>query len=413
MTMGNREASKPLRFIALDGLRGMAALLVVLLHVGWQNHLTSNEFVHHSYVAVDLFFIVSGFVISSTYLNRIATFKDLQKFIGLRLFRLYPLHLLMLGVFVVLECIKVTTQHTFGLAPGLQRPFSGGNSFGALIANLFLLNGLHVLDRLGWNIPSWSISCELSAYLLFSLAVLAGAVRRRWFYLVGLLTAVTSYVALVLLEQTLDLTWDYGIVRCMSGFFLGMCIFRLRTTTSFLPSSRLADTIGVVVFLAVVALLLFASGPLIVIVIPLFVVLVASLQYDRGMVAHFLASPIAQFIGRISYSIYMVHFLLVVTILIALKRLFHVPFVTSRFRDDPVLAVNPWIGDVLVIVLIIMVLITASGTYRFIEEPGRLLGRRLFTGTKQYERAVPQVSVIEADITSCEKQHRILRAEAR
>jgi len=107
------------RFRALDGLRGVAALLVVLLHVEWPNHLTNNRFVQHGYIAVDLFFILSGLVISSNYLTRITTLGDAKKFLGLRLFRLYPLHLAVLVAFVGLECAKLAAQHAFALEHSL------------------------------------------------------------------------------------------------------------------------------------------------------------------------------------------------------------------------------------------------------------------------------------------------------
>ena len=67
MTLDTVATEAAPRFRALDGLRGVAALLVVLLHVEWPNHLTGNKFVQNGYLAVDLFFILSGLVISSNY----------------------------------------------------------------------------------------------------------------------------------------------------------------------------------------------------------------------------------------------------------------------------------------------------------------------------------------------------------
>ena len=368
------------RFRALDGLRGVAALLVVLLHVEWPNHLTSNRFVQNGYLAVDLFFILSGLVISSNYAARLTTLRDAKKFLGLRLFRLYPLHLAILGAFVVLECAKLVAQHLFGIAPGPQPPFTGTNSFGGLVANFFLLNGLHVLPQLSWNGASWSISCELAAYVLFAAAVLTRLVQGRLFFPLGLVIGSVGYAVVAFHWGTLDVRWDWGIVRCLAGFFLGMLISRFKGRKVFSKSPLLAGAAEFGLMIAIVLMMSFVSGPFIVLVIPLFAMAVSLLQSDDGPVARLLISPVAQYLGRISYSIYMVHSLLVVCLLIILKRVFTLPMALNQIRETPMVLLNPWMGDLLVLGIVAAVVAAASVTYIFIEEPGRLFGRRLFAG---------------------------------
>ena len=94
---GNSGNAAKGRFRALDGLRGAAALLVVVYHIAfyrvqWPNHLFDNDFVRHGYLAVDLFFILSGLVISSNYSLRLNNLSEVKEFLLLRFFRLYPLH---------------------------------------------------------------------------------------------------------------------------------------------------------------------------------------------------------------------------------------------------------------------------------------------------------------------------------
>jgi peptidoglycan/LPS O-acetylase OafA/YrhL len=375
-------AEKGPRLQALDGLRGVAALLVVLLHVEWPNHLTENNFVQHGYVAVDLFFILSGLVIASNYSHRIANLREAKSFIGLRLFRLYPLHLAMIGAFLFLECAKLFAQRAFGIMAGPQIPFTGSESFGALAANVFLINGLHVLKGPAWNGASWSISCELAAYLVFSMVALTGLLRSRLFFLAGSLIAVASYAALALERGTLDVTVDWGIIRCLAGFFLGMLTYQFNRRDILGQSRILIGACGIAVTIAVVLTMAFGSGPLIAFVIPLFVIAIALLQFDQGLIAHLLISPVAQFLGRISYSIYMVHGFLVVCLLIILKRVFVLSTALNPIREYPIVVINPWIGDLLVVGLVVFVVAAASATYTFIEEPGRLLGRRLFANSR-------------------------------
>lgn len=365
------------RFHSLDGMRGVAALLVVLLHVEWTNHLTQNNFVQHGYVAVDLFFILSGFVMASNYLRRLSNIREVRSFLGLRLFRLYPLHITMFLAFLFLECAKLVAQNTLSMAPGPQPPFTGGNSVETAFANIFLINGLHVLREDGWNGPSWSISCEIAAYIIFSATVLTGFAKSRTFTIWGTPVTVAAYVALAFARGTLNVTLDWGIIRCLAGFFIGVLLFQHKSLDNILRSGKYIGTWSIAIVVAIFATITLASGPFLVLVIPLFAIAIVLFQSDQGPVARVLASPLLQFLGRISYSVYMVHSFFVVCMLIVLKRVFVLPTTSYSMRAHPIIAIDPWIGDLLVLGLIIGVVATASATYAFVEEPGRIYGRRL------------------------------------
>lgn len=366
------------RFRALDGLRGVASLLVVLLHVEWPNHLTSNRFVQNGYIAVDLFFVLSGFVIASNYLHRIENLRDVVRFLGLRFFRLYPLHIAVLGAFVVLELAKLIIQHALGVAPGGQTPFTNTSSAPALVANIFLVQGLHLIDYPTWNGPSWSISCEFFAYVVFAIAVVTRMVGGRRFFALGSMMAAGGYAALALTQGTLDLTANWAFVRCLAGFFLGMMIFRITSQRRIQSKSGIRQAGELVVTAAVILTMSLGAGFAVALVIPLFVAVITLLQSDEGPVARVLNAKPAQWLGRVSYSIYMVHDFLVVCLLIVLKRVFGLPSSMYSIRSIPIVAVDPWIGDLLVVGIVMAVLATAALTYTYIEEPGRLYGRRLF-----------------------------------
>jgi peptidoglycan/LPS O-acetylase OafA/YrhL len=346
------------------------------LHVAWPNHITANTFVQNGYIAVDLFFILSGLVISSNYSERIATPGDARRFVCLRFFRLYPLHIAVLAAFFVLECSKLIAQYGLGMRQGGQAPFTNDTSLGALIANIFLIQGFPILDGPGWNGPSWSISCEFFAYLVFSVTVLTGLVRHNMFFKVGTLLAAVSYAAIALTRDTLNVV-DLGVVRCLAGFFCGMLIHQFAGRRSLGRAGLFIPGLDIALVMAVVLIMSLTSGPLIVAVIPLAVLTVARLQSDQGPVARLLNTKPAQFLGRISYSIYMVHEFIVVCTLIILKRAFDVPLEVYSIRKEPIAAINPWLGDLLVGGLLVAVITSAALTYAFVEEPGRLFGRRL------------------------------------
>src|SRR5690242_16617453 len=120
------EQKKIKRYEALDGLRGVAAMFVVFYHVRWTNHLTDTNAVRHCFLFVDLFFMLSGFVLASSYLGKITCFMEIRHFLWLRFFRIYPLHAVVLVGLVGIELAKYFALRT-GLFIPAHIPFAEPN----------------------------------------------------------------------------------------------------------------------------------------------------------------------------------------------------------------------------------------------------------------------------------------------
>jgi peptidoglycan/LPS O-acetylase OafA/YrhL len=141
---------------ALTSLRGIAAMWVVLYHYSAQCFPTLDatgytHLIHKGYLAVDLFFMLSGFVMTHVYhraFSKTVTQQHYWKFIVARIARVYPLHILVLLLFVV-------TAVTFHLAGGIALnhqddiPMRGPESVLAFVANVFMLQGLDA-GQLSW-----------------------------------------------------------------------------------------------------------------------------------------------------------------------------------------------------------------------------------------------------------------------
>jgi peptidoglycan/LPS O-acetylase OafA/YrhL len=363
------------RLSALDGLRGLAALLVVFFHVGWPNHLTNNNFVRNGYLAVDLFFILSGYIIFRNYAARIGTLNELGKFICLRFFRVYPLHIVVLAFLVCIELTKLVVQSGLSTSSE-QAPFTNGNSISALVANILLVQGMHVVNELSWNIPSWTISCEFAAYLVFGTLALTGIFRLRSFLPCVCLVAAGAYLVLGLERDGLDVTYDWGAVRCLAGFSFGALVVQLSSSgaSRFHVFFRFA---AVVVLVAIVSVTSIAKGSAVVFVIPLFVIVVALLQSDSGPAARILMHRSIQYLGRVSYSIYMVQYVTILCVTIVMKRIFKVPVSTDPQTQKFIMMIDPWVGDALVLGCVFAVVLIAGFTNKWVENPGRALGRHL------------------------------------
>jgi peptidoglycan/LPS O-acetylase OafA/YrhL len=204
------------------------------------------------------------------------------------------------------------------------------------------------------------------------------------FALSAALAAVMTYCILAIEHRGLDISYDWGIARCSAGFFLGPSLIllgshlnRFASTHGALFARAALAAAQIAAVMAAIAVMCVATGAAVVSVIPLFFFAVALLQTDEGPVAHFLQHRWIQFLGQISYSIYMVQLLIVVSTTIILKRMIKVPLSTDPLTHKATMVVNPWLGDILVAGIIATVLVVASLTYHWVEVPGRAYGRRL------------------------------------
>lgn len=351
------------RYSALDGLRGIAALVVVLYHIRWPWHFKDALFIKNGYLAVDLFFILSGFVIGLVYSDWITSADTARAFVRRRFFRIYPLHLAVLAVLLSRECLKLAAAQGGFLTANLP-PFSGANDLTLLVASLTLTHAWGLASTLAWNGPSWSISCEFAAYLVFAAAAWVGLLGRRIFVF-GLAAAATPiYFWLAFHFSTLDKTFDWGLLRCLAGFSLGLAL-------RFVP--RVHPSIGTAAALAIPFALAFASGTSVILTIPLFATAIVGLCSNRGAAVRFLNTRPVQFLGLTSYSIYLIHEPILSTFNSIIKR---VP------------ALNVWTGDLLLLLSMGGIFALSALTYHHIEAPGRRLGRAKHQALKRATRPV-------------------------
>ena len=156
---------------SLTPLRGIAAIWVICFHyiVVYFSAFHPEQIssvLNKGYLAVDMFFMLSGFVLShvywGTFTSETADAGHYWKFMGARVARLYPLHLFNLCQFLVATLAFAVYQ--YGSAGEFNAiPVHGARSLTALLANVAMLQGLKA-SQLAWNYPAWSISIEFLAY---------------------------------------------------------------------------------------------------------------------------------------------------------------------------------------------------------------------------------------------------------
>jgi peptidoglycan/LPS O-acetylase OafA/YrhL len=293
--------------VALTSLRGLAAWWVVAYHFRDQidGVLPSPValFVAQGHLAVDLFFVLSGFVIFLNYAPKLTQLSLLaiRDFLIARLARIYPLHLVMSVAYLSVP-IALTL-----FSPGFH--WDKRYDLGYWVASLLLVQNWGFFPEIGWNIPSWSISTEWLAYLIFPALAFVLVTRRPSLSALALGIGVLFGIELVLAAALgvprigSDIP-HFGAVRCLCEFGMGAliaCAYHnhpeaLRRWRGWL---WLAFGVGCVAPYFVDAA--FWTIPL------TFSALIAVASQSR-IAATVLGVSVLVYLGEISYSTYMVHY---------------------------------------------------------------------------------------------------------
>ncbi|RWN46622.1 MAG: acyltransferase [Mesorhizobium sp.] len=374
------------RFLVLDSWRGICALLVALFHFPTASTISQSAFIGSSYLFVDFFFVLSGFVIASSYGDRLNQPEKVARFALVRFGRIYPLHLLMLAAFAGFELLRLMLPQLHGTGAA---PFSGGFDLGSLLANLLLLQGVGFEDQLTWNAPSWSISAEFFAYLLFAGVVfVAGA--RAWIWFVA--AAVTAPLFLLgFSTHHMDVSFDFGFIRCLYGFSLGALLAWFQHDSiagarqALVRSGPRMDwTLAEIVMVTVIVLFVsLAGGNDFGIAAPLVFALALFLfAHEGGWISALLRTPFMLTLGALSYSIYMVH-------IFVQARMINVAGLVERklglglmgdfmLRGQPATGFGAgWTGALAIVVMLAATIAASWITWRFVEMPAMAWFRRL------------------------------------
>jgi len=341
--------------VTLDGLRGVAALEVVLFHMRPLFGLSvfREGYFCEGYLAVDFFFLLSGFVITYAYQQKLDRGLPAMEFLKTRMARLYPLYflgLLIAGAFSVVQMHAASPRHT---------PWG--------IAGVFLLGALWIptpvtllgfsSDMFPLNSPAWSLFYEVCVNIVHALFVR----RKGWMYL-GAVVLVSGLALVVGTEHlhTIDVGDDrqgilYGFPRVIFSYFMGNRLFVLwKSGRVRFRIPALGSALILLVVLGVpVSRSLHVRYDLIVtlLVFPVLLLASVSAQPPRGLVKLF------QAMGKASYAIYVLH--------IPLYRFFERSW--AHFAGHTATQDAPWSG----ISFMLLIVVAAFIADRFYDLPVR------------------------------------------
>ncbi|WP_022682461.1 acyltransferase family protein [Sphingobium bisphenolivorans] len=288
---------------AMTGIRGAAATFVMIYH--FENDLQGRggvpSLLDHGYLSVDLFFILSGFVLSHVYgpAMRQGTFS-FGAFLWHRIARVYPLYLAATVAILAMEWLRAR---------------DAGVDAGTILSNMVMLQSLGNWPSI--DPPAWSVSVELLAYLLFPLlamlclkgrAALASAAGMLSLAAILTLTLLASLhrIGAPVSRGPLDLFYSpYTILRCLAGFTIGQLIWRVHDNARL---SRLTSRNAVQALVATLGLAMMSVQGSDFLVYLALIALMLCLSAEQGMLTRLFASRPVYFLGRLSFPIYLTHF---------------------------------------------------------------------------------------------------------
>jgi peptidoglycan/LPS O-acetylase OafA/YrhL len=332
------------KFLTLDALRGVAALVVV------EFHFVGSVIVTHGYLAVDFFFLLSGFVLALAYQERLDAGWSTVAFLKVRLVRLYPLYILgmVLGLAGAMGLAK------FGAAIQSWRSYVLLTALAVFMLPKFLHVPLTRGTAYPLDFPAWSLIIEIFANLFHGIAL-----RRRSDRFLADVVIVSG--ALVLLSVRLAGNVDVGsstrtlpeaAARVLFSYVLGMLLFRVWKRGKF----RLRIPFLLSPVLLTFALMTPWCGHHVI----RYDLLVIFFFFPLLLMASASSNPppaltnLARTLGRMSYAIYVLHFPLrdlqevvlkhrvilspawsgVLSLFLAIT----IALLADRFYDDPVRA---------------------------------------------------------------------------
>jgi peptidoglycan/LPS O-acetylase OafA/YrhL len=299
------------RFDALDGLRGLAAIAVMLCHF---TQFFGQNWFKNADAAVDLFFVLSGLVIVHSYGAKIVQGMTFVKFLLVRFVRLAPLNIMAVGIscmtmwlmhaaLVKNYAISTTTLLKAAVLQSIFIPFD--NPFSWPYGNYGVSAGIFPL-----NLPAWSLFYEMLAYgvCFFYIAI----TKKLPGYIFGLLCFGVFFWTTWQLKK-ISPAWESGqltsgTIRVMGSFFIGALIYKL-------PLIRSPLTTLVAIISLFLTFYFLAVGDATTIILNVFLIIPILIWAVRSIVITGFLKGVCSFLGFVSFPLYILH-IPVVTLLL-------------------------------------------------------------------------------------------------
>ncbi|MFL9844852.1 acyltransferase family protein [Flavobacterium rhizosphaerae] len=348
-----------IRLTQLDGLRGIFALIVAVFHFSHFSQVKnatylSNFVISQGDLFVDFFFVLSGFVISLNYYNKIHTRADFLKYLKKRFLRLYPLLFYTCIVFVLFMLVAGKLSNSELVVESLN--------------TILLLNSTVLLsDSAGMNYPSWSISSEMISYFIFGCLTLFTKWRTKY---IAAVLLVACAIFLFSVNSYME-TCRWGFVRGLLCFITGYYSFLAFKRYNPLTIPAFLDYLMPVLLLFILYIRFHYNHEnklfTMIVIPPFFGFFIFIYAQSKSYLVKLLNTTPLQFLGKISYSVYLNHAVVMLVLFKIAFGLLKLPVANSTTAF-------------VLIAYIILLIIYSYLTYFFIEYKGqKLIKTKIFS----------------------------------
>lgn len=318
--------------------------MVVLYHLRWAGGMKNVDFIAHSRIFVDFFFVLSGFVLSYKFSKSHSI--SFKAFFANRFKRIYPLHFITLIAIIGMQ-LSILCLSKMGYHIG-KEAFSGKTALHELIPNILLLQSWSSnFNHLSFNYASWSISIEFYVYLIFFITVITHRLK-WWLWGIAILLGGANLLG--------DYILTTQAARGIYGFFLGVISFYCyRTIKLKLECLSIINVILIPTLIYFTIILSPKPSILPSLIFSICIILVAS---DKGLLNRILTIKPLVKLGELSYSIYLTHgpiLYFIFAIFLVSSKIFNVPFSKSLI-EQPNITAYSFIFTCLISVIFISVL---------------------------------------------------------
>ncbi|ELF7274582.1 acyltransferase [Salmonella enterica] len=327
---------------SLTGVRGIAAIYVVLYH--FTN--ARIPFIWNGYLAVDLFFVLSGFIMCMVYSKNFASkisVSGFGKFLWHRFARIYPLYLFVLISTIIIQVAESSL-------PSTQ----------TLIINFMMWQNLFNNGMVG---ASWPVSVELIAYLIFPPLMFLLA-NKKWLCFIIIYTSMSILFYITTIDNPgssgpLDIYSGIpSLMRGVCGFSIGVCCYVLFDKYKSILNV-ITYTQDILAVLLIACLLIKGMDVVFVILTGLYI---SSLYYSTGITGWFLSTKPIHYLGEVSFSIYLTH------LMIQRHFTFEINAITEYLDVSYINEIS---------VMVISTFLLSVLTFHLVEKPSRHILRKL------------------------------------
>ena len=295
----NEIVKKSKRLTFIDGLRAIACIMVVVYHgvTVFVKTINKNEdfvfnIIHYGYLGVSIFFVISGFVMAYSARNiKIWDVKTLINFFLRRMVRLTPPYHVAILIASIVYLIRIIITRHFSYFPDMS----------TLLANLFYLQGF--LNLADVNSAFWTIRIEIQFYLFFALIMFFSFQISKKLKIISTDICFFTIFSMSFIISLVQLYWNFDKIRII--FLPSWEMFALGVISFYIYSKKITFQHGILIF--VLLLILIYIYPNEYLTCAIYTYLLLLIVIYRSKLTEWLNFPVIQFFGKISYSLYLVH----------------------------------------------------------------------------------------------------------